>query len=328
MVLQRTETVNIPRLRFIAYFVVFSGLMTVVCAYASQSFQYQFAWGTSGTGDGQLSSPHGVAVDGLGEVYVADSYNHRVQVFSDTGGYQRQWALTSSYGQMALPFGIRRSGGSILVCDAALARVQEFTPGGTLVRSWGTYGTGVGQLNGPMALDCDATGNVYVADTYNWRMQVFSPTGTYLWGWFGVQGHQDVPAGVACDAGSTIYLNDSIHMNVFGNTGQLTGSWSPFDPTIGARGMDIAADGHLFVADAGNSVVREYLPDGTFVQTFGSYGSGPGQFGYDSPSDVACGPNGLIYVCDRANNRIEVFGPSTSPVAPTTWGAIKALYAK
>lgn len=51
------------------------------------------AWGSYGTGDGQFKTPQGVAIGGSGEVYVSDGDNSRVQVFTSSGSYLRQWSV-------------------------------------------------------------------------------------------------------------------------------------------------------------------------------------------------------------------------------------------
>ena len=66
------------------------------------------------------------------------------------------------------------------MADSGNNRVQEFSPNGTYITSWGTEGSENGQFRVPSGLDTDASGNVYVADRYNNRVQEFSPNGTYI----------------------------------------------------------------------------------------------------------------------------------------------------
>jgi sugar lactone lactonase YvrE len=98
-------------------------------------------WGSYGTGPGQFNQPQGVALDAAGNVYVTDTYNHRVQVFDNNGGFLMQWGgYGSSPGQFYRPMGIGvAADGKIYVGDTWNNRVQIFgslpTPART--RSWG-----------------------------------------------------------------------------------------------------------------------------------------------------------------------------------------------
>ena len=62
------------------------------------------------------------------------------------------------------------------VADTEDGRIQKFDSDGTLITKWGSYGTGDGQFNGPSGIAVDSSGNVYVADTNNYRIQVFAPS--------------------------------------------------------------------------------------------------------------------------------------------------------
>ena len=66
---------------------------------------YLTQWGSQGSGDGQFMFPTGVAVDGDGDVYVADRDNNRIQKFTSSGGYLTQWgSYGSGNGQFNTPF--------------------------------------------------------------------------------------------------------------------------------------------------------------------------------------------------------------------------------
>ena len=132
-------------------------------------------WGSSGSGEGQLASPRGIAVDGSGNVYVVDAGNNRIQVFSTEGEFLRKWSEVR-------PRGIAVDGsGDVYVTSScqkpSASEVQVFNSGGDLLRRW----RGVQQhLNNPQGIAVDAIGNVYVADTGNNKLRVFTSSGEFL----------------------------------------------------------------------------------------------------------------------------------------------------
>ena len=87
------------------------------------------SWGSSGSGNGQFSNIRGVAVDGSGNVYVADSGNNRIQKFTSTGTYVTQWGSSGSgNGQFNYPFGVAVDGsGNVYVADSNNNRVEKFS---------------------------------------------------------------------------------------------------------------------------------------------------------------------------------------------------------
>ena len=85
-------------------------------------------WGSAGGGDGQFENPYGVAVDGGGNVFVADTYNFRIQEFKKTGAFLRKWGcLGSGDGQFDYPYGPALDGsGNVYVADSFNSRIQKF----------------------------------------------------------------------------------------------------------------------------------------------------------------------------------------------------------
>ena len=86
-------------------------------------------WGSSGTGDGQFNAPLGVATDGNGNVYVADTNNNRIQKFTSTGTFLTTWGSFSysGNGQFNGPFGVATDGnGNVYVADEGNSRIQKF----------------------------------------------------------------------------------------------------------------------------------------------------------------------------------------------------------
>jgi DNA-binding beta-propeller fold protein YncE len=224
-------------------------------------------WGSSGSGDGQFSSPLGIAVDSSSNnVYVADTNNNRIQVFDNQGAFLRQWGGSGSgNGQFHSPQGVAvDGGGNVYVADFGNSRVQVFSSTGVFIRSWGSAGTGNSQFNGVSDIALGTDGTVYVTDNGS-RVQVFSSTGTFLrkWGSYGTgDGQFKNPQALTVDAGDNVYVADTYNnrVQVFDSTGTFLGKWgslgngdAQFNTPTG-----IAADtaGNVYVADKGNQLVK------------------------------------------------------------------------
>jgi len=146
----------------------------------------QARWGAGG-GDGAAGGeagafdrPAALAVDGAGDVYVADTGNDRVVELSPEGTPIAAWGSRGTAdGRFRSPDGIAVASspggavGEVFVLDGENDRVQEFAPGGRFLAKWGVRGDGLGELSQPSAIAVGCEGSVYVADTYNNRVQRF-----------------------------------------------------------------------------------------------------------------------------------------------------------
>ena len=134
-----------------------------------------------GSGDGPLNNPGGVAVDPSGEVYVADQNNSRIQVFTSEGVFLRGWgSLGSGFGLFQYPRGLALDGagnvvrrGLVQLSDSGL-HAHGCVP--DAVGYGGHWGPASSDL--PFGVAVDGDGNVFVADTYNHRIQKFGPLPT------------------------------------------------------------------------------------------------------------------------------------------------------
>ena len=96
-------------------------------------------WGSRGTGNGQFRLPRGIGVDSTGHVYVADTFNHRVQKFTNDGTYVGQWGEEGSEpGQFRGPWSVTVDRtDAIYIVGVDNFRVQKFTADGIPVTEWG-----------------------------------------------------------------------------------------------------------------------------------------------------------------------------------------------
>jgi uncharacterized protein (TIGR03663 family) len=281
-------------------------------------------WGSQGKGMSQFQDPRGIAVDEVGNVYVADSGNHRIQVFDSNGQFITQWGSQGTGpGQFQEPWGIAvDTEGNVYVADTWNHRIQKFDAEGNFLLQWGGYrstgGAAVGEEGffwGPRDIVTDAAGNVYVTDTGNKRVQVFDPDGQFLaqWGGFGLEdGFMDEPVGIAIDEAGNVYLADTWNQRVqkFDQDFGFVTKW----PISGWYGESVvnkpylaAAGDRVYVTDPEGYRVLVFDQDGEFVATFGEYGFDNKTFGL--PTGIAVDGEGNVYVTDSANHRVMKFAP-------------------
>jgi sugar lactone lactonase YvrE len=282
---------------------------------------FLFKFGTFGSGDGQFNNVTGVAVDGIGKIYVCD-YNNRIQVFDSSGNFLFKFGtFGTGDGQFEKPYGVAvDSTGKIYVADTFNARIQVFDSSGNFLFKFGTFGTGNGQFQYPFGVAVDSTGKIYVADTINHRIQVFNSSGNFLFkfGTFGTgDGQFTYPPGVAVDGIGKIYVADSpdpfaannARIEVFDSSGTFLFKFGTFGTGNGQFqipfGVAVDGIGNIYVVDSTNNRIEVFDSSGTFLFKFGTFGTGNGQFGY--PYGVAVDSTGKIYVADSANCRIQVF---------------------
>lgn len=283
----------------------------------------------------QLHYPESDAVDSSGNVWVTDFQDNRVEKFSPAGVLLDSYsAYGSEAGQLLRPWGIaiNHSTGNVYVTDQGNNRIVELNSKGEFVKTFGwdvneggenklevctsycksgTAGSGNGQVNDEAGVAVDSSGNVWVVDYGNDRIEEFNEKGEYEQQ-FGVKGKGEVqfeqPLNIAFSGGKlyvTDYGNDRVeelssagkYEGQFGKEGAGNGEFK------GPRGIAVEAKtGNLYVTDGGNSRVQEFNASGNLITKFGSAGSGAGQF--SEPTDVAVSSSG-VYVTDYNNKRVQ-----------------------
>jgi DNA-binding beta-propeller fold protein YncE len=276
-----------------------------------------------------LSHPSGLSVDRAGQIYIADSFNHRVLKLSATGTLLRKWnRFDSTDGSFHQPAAVAVGiNGMAYVLDYSENRIDRFSASGRLLGSWGGYGQGPGKFAAPNDLATDAQGNVYVADTINSRVQKFSPAGRFLAFWrvaTSRAGHPCAPMGIAVDRAGDVYVaeigfttdqygniveaSNALHfMQKLSSSGKLLAEWGVKGSAPGQfndpRGVAVDGHGQVYVADFGNNRIEQFSSNGLFMRQWGPTLSAGNVL--HGPADVAVGPTGTIYVADWFNSRID-----------------------
>ena len=178
---------------------------------------------------------------------------------------------------------------------------------------WGGQGTGNGQFDFPEGVGVAPSGDVYVADTANNRIQHFDASGNFIgkWGSPGNQtGQLDRPVGVTVDQAGNVYVAEYGNNRVqkFGPTGTFMQIFTTGLPNFINTPSDVAVDavGNVYIADTGNNRVLKYFPNGNNAQIWGQQGTADGRF--NQPLGITIDLAGTAaYVTDSGNNRIQKF---------------------
>jgi len=271
--------------------------------------------GADGTGSAaHFYFPSGAAVDGAGNIYVADSNNHTIRRLTPAGVGTTLAGQASSPGsadgsggsaRFNAPFGVAAdSAGNLYVADTRNNSIRKVTPAGvvtTLAGQAGNYGAADGagsdaRFNYPSGVAVDLDGNVYVADTGNATIRRVTPAGvvTTLAGLAGAPGYAD-------------------------GTGSVARFWNPF-------GVAVDQSGNVIVADTFNDTIRKVTPGGVVTTLAGlAQSDQTDQYGrpiggsvdgvgsnarFYSPSGVALDGAGNVFVADTLNNVIRKLTPA------------------
>ncbi len=252
--------------------------------------QFVVARGRHSSVEAEIGKPQGfnepwdVAVAPDGAIYVADTWNHRIQKLDAEGNFITAWGLFGQYG-----------------------------PGDAVGRS---------AFYGPRGIAVGTDGRVYVADTGNKRVQVFESNGDFAFQWGGggvLEGFLDEPVGIAIapedalPAVSGVYVADTWNqrVQVFRQDGTFLRQWNiaGWDTGLAEEKPYLAVDsqGYVYVSDPGHYRILVFDHMGNYVFSFGQYGLDERSFAL--PTGVAVGEDGSIYVADAHGNRVLVFGP-------------------
>lgn len=275
----------------------------------------------------ELSSPFGVATDSLGNVLIADSYNHRIRkvtgstiaTFAGTGvSGTGPEGLPAAQTELRGPRGVCADRfGNVYIVDTSNHRVLRVPPSGTVVEAAGNGTPGdagdggparLAELDQPGACAVDAAGNLFIADTFSHRIRKVGADGN-----------------IATVAG-------------LGQPGNAGDEGPATTASLNApRGVAVDGSGDVYIADTGNNRIRMVTPDGVIHGIAG--GGAAGFAGDGGPASAALlnQPQGMVldgagnlYIADSGNNCVRRLVPAASQpvqVAPITLPQISAVNA-
>ena len=272
-----------------------------------------------GPDDPGFRSPRAVSLDLFGNVFVADTGNHRVVHFDPAG---RVVFAFGDYGwdvgEFSDPTDVcAREGFRLFVVDEGNERIQEFdigdsSPEGAVFPFREGQGIGTEALVRPHRMEIDAEGRIYVSDTLSHYVWIFAPTGELvvrLGGPGEAAGQFREPAGVTVGPGGRVYVADpgNSRIQVFDSIGNWTAEWRgpDDDPLVTPTGLAYDPAGRIWVADPGTSRIRALTLSGNELFGFGGPGDGLGHF--RMPVDVAVDAEGRVWVVDEEREVVERF---------------------
>ncbi|XP_066908943.1 RING finger protein nhl-1 isoform X2 [Halyomorpha halys] len=223
-----------------------------------------FSLGSRGSETGCFTWPRGVATGPGDIIAVADSSNHRVQVFDSNGIFQKEFGgYGNGEGEFDCLAGVAVNRiGQFIIADRYNHRIQVMDPSGRFLRAFGSQGTADGKFNYPWGVTTDALGFIYVCDKENHRVQVFQSDGTFV-GKFGSHGRGvgqlDHPHYIAVSNTNRVLVSDSNnhrvqvfdvngrHISTIGSEGCEDGQFKfpRFQRSISLPAGDVASSSNL-----------------------------------------------------------------------------------
>jgi RHS repeat-associated protein len=300
---------------------------------------FSSSFGVYGTGNGQLREPEGgLATDAAGNVWVSDTLNNRLEVFTSKGEFLRaSGSFGEGAGQFKSTYGLTiDSKGNVWATDMGNSRVEEFNSAGVFLKmfGWGVSngeaklevctsscraglkGSGNGEFNTPEGIAVDSNGDVFVADRGNHRVQEFNSALAWVRNLSQIEEHEG-PFYLTVDSNNNIWVAYSWDDKIgeYNSGGELLQIWGKEGSEAGKisdpYGVGIGPEGNVWVPEYGNSRVQVFTPKGEYLFGFGSNGNGAGQFSA-APHGIAFSGSSTVYALDSGvfwentgNSRIE-----------------------
>lgn len=286
----------------------------------------QYLYSITGSGTTALTKPIGVAVNSKGRVFVVDFGSKTIRAFDTDGTYRFTFSKIADGANTALkdPVHLAVDGqDNVWVTDRSLKKIFVFDSSGAFLRTFVPDGKPDLKWS-PLAIAFDADGRLYVTDvgdTANHRVRVFEADGRQLatWGgtaqvtnWDESHGKFLFPNGLAVTGKKGTPISQRQMLVSDGDNRRIqvfdpTGVFKSIIRTQGIpRGLALDSSNRVYVVDPAAHTIDLYSLKGDHLTAFGGNGVSAGQFNF--PQDVAVDAQGRIFVSDRDNNQVQVWG--------------------
>jgi sugar lactone lactonase YvrE len=255
---------------------------------------------------GGLNSVGGLAIDGLGDIWLANDGSNSLSEFSPTGA-----AISTSSGftggGLSNPTGLAiDNSGALWTSSPANNRISEFASNGTAITSSSGY-TG-GGLNSPRSVAIDASGNVWVGNSSGNSISEFSSGGTAITTSSGYTGGGlSNPRAASIDGSGNVWLpnNSGNSLSKFNSAGTALSTSSGYTGGGLNAPKDLALDssGNVWVANNGNSTISKFSNSGTAISSSSGYSGG----GLNAPTVIAIDGSGNVWAANQASNSVSEF---------------------
>ncbi|UCF90056.1 MAG: NHL repeat-containing protein [Desulfobacterales bacterium] len=192
---------------------------------------WKLAFGTQGKGQGEFEYPLGIDISDEGRVFIADSGNHRIQVFDLNGQFLYKFEIGAGPGEKPpdpVDVLVSKLKGYIYVSDNDNHKIRVYDQRGIFQFEWGNFGEQPGEFRYPGILAVNEFNQVFVVDVLNTRVQKFDPFGNFITdigAWGVLPGKFFRPKGVAVDKKNRVFVSDSYMglIQVFTDLGKFLG---------------------------------------------------------------------------------------------------------
>lgn len=295
---------------------------------------YVSQFGSAGNGNGQFSNPFSLAIDSVGNIYVADRDNSRVSKFNSSGTWLRNVAvgINTPYAvavDNADNIWVTGSGTGDVYAYDSLGNFETYYYGGygspTFVSDGYFQGARGIAITSPLSFaPYNGAPAIIIADGSSHTLQVFShsaqPIANPSMDSVSVSGNGYL-FGIAYDSAENVYVTDYSNSTIskFDKFGAAITQWgSPGTGNgqfNGLMGIAIDDSDNVYVADRNNNRIQKFTSSGSYLTQWGTLGTGNGQFNH--PSGVAT-DGAWLYVAEEINNRVQKFSLSGTYVRQ--WG--------
>jgi DNA-binding beta-propeller fold protein YncE len=271
------------------------------------------SWGKKGDKPGELKSPQRIAVGPDNLIYIADTSNHRIQVFDSEGNLVKSWGKKGDKdGEMEKPKAVAvGNDGAVYVSDNENKRILKFDKNGSLLAKFGNKNTLSADM---MGIAVDSKGNVYAADKDKNSIIVFNQKGEVI-KTIGKKGKDKGefkdPSDIAIDASGNIYVIDwgNKRIQKLDSNGNSLLSFSKEKELDEPLGIGLARNGNIYISDKELKRIVVYDSTGRLIGGWGKERKKKQdeREQFDEPSDVAVDSAGNAYILDVNEHRILKF---------------------